>query len=48
MLLNFAHMQKVMGFQFQSFLYRHLPKKLAGTTYCGPPYFQILRYVNIS
>ena len=48
MLLNFGHMQKVMGLQVQSLLYRHLSKKLAGTTYCGPPFFQELRYLDIS
>jgi hypothetical protein len=23
-------------------------KKIAGTTYCGPPFFHVLRYLNIS
>ena len=35
MLLYLAYMQKVMGLQDQFFLYRHLTKKLAHTTYCG-------------
>ena len=48
MLLYFAHLQKVIGLQVQSFLSGFLPKKMADTTYCGSPsikFFKIVWYI---